>query len=369
MLKQPISQVRLTNVAVMRLKKQGKRFEIACYKNKILNWRGGSETNISEVLQTDTIFVNVSKGQVAKVNDLQKVFGTKDALAIARVILDTGELQVSEKEREITMEQTFRDVCTIVADRVFNRQTGLPLSISMIESTLTSLGFSISIDAVPKRQSLKAIELLCKELPNQIARTQMSIRVTFRNSQMNEVREFLTSKIYAYITSEQPMTDQAKDATTNELESSEKAIPPKSEILETPVDMYSITFYCDPTYYRNIDQFIIHAIDPPGTVQILSTKECLLNPNEQFVVPITEEEKTTDQPPAVIEVVQQLGESVPCRTCEKQYESVTAYRSHCRSKWHQFNVKRRFKNMAPIAEEEYLELAQDITHGFLAVDY
>jgi ribosome maturation protein SDO1 len=51
----------LTNVAVVRLKKAGKRFEIACYKNKALNWRNGVETDIDEVLQTDRVFTNVSK--------------------------------------------------------------------------------------------------------------------------------------------------------------------------------------------------------------------------------------------------------------------------------------------------------------------
>ena len=30
---------RLTNVAVVRMKKGGKRFEIACYKNKVVSWR------------------------------------------------------------------------------------------------------------------------------------------------------------------------------------------------------------------------------------------------------------------------------------------------------------------------------------------
>lgn len=38
---QPIGQKRLTNVAVVRLKKKGIRFEIACYKNKVLSWRSG----------------------------------------------------------------------------------------------------------------------------------------------------------------------------------------------------------------------------------------------------------------------------------------------------------------------------------------
>lgn len=35
----PTNQMRLTNVAIVRMKKTGKRFEIACYKNKVLSWR------------------------------------------------------------------------------------------------------------------------------------------------------------------------------------------------------------------------------------------------------------------------------------------------------------------------------------------
>ena len=37
----PAGQKRLTNIAVVRLKKQGNRFEIACYKNKVGDWRTG----------------------------------------------------------------------------------------------------------------------------------------------------------------------------------------------------------------------------------------------------------------------------------------------------------------------------------------
>jgi hypothetical protein len=32
---QPSNQIKLTNVSIVRLKKAGKRFEIACYKNKV----------------------------------------------------------------------------------------------------------------------------------------------------------------------------------------------------------------------------------------------------------------------------------------------------------------------------------------------
>ena len=54
-------QVRLTNVAVVRLTKTGKRFEIACYRNKVVNWRNRVETDLDEVLQIESVFENVSK--------------------------------------------------------------------------------------------------------------------------------------------------------------------------------------------------------------------------------------------------------------------------------------------------------------------
>ena len=70
----PTNQKLLTNVAVVRTKKCGKRFEIACYKNKVISWREGIEKDIDEVLQSHTVFVNVSKGEVAKKADLLSCF-------------------------------------------------------------------------------------------------------------------------------------------------------------------------------------------------------------------------------------------------------------------------------------------------------
>lgn len=59
--KQPVTQVRLTNVAIVKIKKAGHRFEVACYKNKVVNWRNGVETDLDEVLQIRSVFENVSK--------------------------------------------------------------------------------------------------------------------------------------------------------------------------------------------------------------------------------------------------------------------------------------------------------------------
>ena len=48
-IKAPTNQKRHTNVAIVRLKTHGKRFELACYKNKVQSWRDGTEKDIGEV--------------------------------------------------------------------------------------------------------------------------------------------------------------------------------------------------------------------------------------------------------------------------------------------------------------------------------
>ena len=50
MINTPVNQKVLTNVALVRLKKGGKAFEVACYRNKVANWRNKQETDINEVI-------------------------------------------------------------------------------------------------------------------------------------------------------------------------------------------------------------------------------------------------------------------------------------------------------------------------------
>jgi ribosome maturation protein SDO1 len=50
------------------------------------------ETDLDDVLQISNVFVNVSKGEVAKSNDLKKSFGTDDRSTIAREVSGTAPI-------------------------------------------------------------------------------------------------------------------------------------------------------------------------------------------------------------------------------------------------------------------------------------
>ncbi|KAG8908071.1 hypothetical protein FRB99_000515 [Tulasnella sp. 403] len=149
---QPSNQIKLTNVSIVRLKKGGKRFEIACYKNKVQEWRTGVEANLDDVLQISNVFINVSKGQVAPTEDLRKAFGTTDVNEIVQEILKKGELQVGEKEREHALSNMWKDIATQVAEKCVDPTTERPYPVGIIEKAMTEAGFSVKPGKTSKSQ-------------------------------------------------------------------------------------------------------------------------------------------------------------------------------------------------------------------------
>jgi len=140
MINQPSNQIKLTNVSLVRLKKGKKRFEIACYKNKVLEWRSGIEKDLDEVLQIPNVFLNVSKGQTAPTADLEKAFGKKTTTdEIILEILNKGELQVGEKERAAQMDRVHNEVISIVASKLVDPRTKRVYTTGMIEKALDML--------------------------------------------------------------------------------------------------------------------------------------------------------------------------------------------------------------------------------------
>ncbi|KAG8925773.1 hypothetical protein FRC03_009673 [Tulasnella sp. 419] len=177
-IQQPSGQIRLTNVSIVRLKKGGKRFEIACYKNKVQEWRSGVETDLDEVLQISNVFINVSKGQVASSEDLKKGFGNVELTEAIKEILKKGELQVGDKEREHALSNLWKEIATHVAEKCVDPTTQKPYPVGMIEKAMHEAGFSVKTGRSSKSQALECIKLLQTNSTLPIQRARMRVRLT-----------------------------------------------------------------------------------------------------------------------------------------------------------------------------------------------
>ncbi|KAE8351207.1 SBDS protein C-terminal domain-containing protein [Aspergillus coremiiformis] len=139
-IQQPSNQIKFTNVSVVRLKKGKKRFELACYKNKLLEYRSGAEKDLDNVLQVPTIFLSVSKAQTAPSAELTKAFGANTpADEIRQEILRKGEVQVGERERKDIIERVEKEVLDIVSGRLVDPTTKRVYTPGMISKALDQL--------------------------------------------------------------------------------------------------------------------------------------------------------------------------------------------------------------------------------------
>jgi len=186
---QPSNQIKLTNVSVVRLKKGGKRFEIACYKNKVQEWRNGVEKDLDEVLQISNVFVNVSKGEVANAEDLKKAFGKADQSKIVQEILKKGELQVGDRERAYEQENLWKELATLIAEKCVDPSTQRHYPVTIIQKAMTESGFSLKPDKTAKSQMSACVKQIQDQTKLPIQRARMRLRVTLPASADEAIRE------------------------------------------------------------------------------------------------------------------------------------------------------------------------------------
>jgi ribosome maturation protein SDO1 len=141
---------------------------------------------LSEVLQTETVFANVSKGQVAKKEDLLKAFGKDDQTEICKEILTKGELQVSEKERHANLDSTFKEIATMVSDKCVNPETNRAYPVTIIEKGMKDAHYSIKPNKNVKSQALDVIKLLKQNMP--IEKAQMKVKIMVTNCKDKKLR-------------------------------------------------------------------------------------------------------------------------------------------------------------------------------------
>ncbi|KAJ4965089.1 hypothetical protein NE237_016938 [Protea cynaroides] len=332
---QPVGQKRLTNVAVVRLKKRGMRFEIACYKNKVLSWRSGVEKDLDEVLQSQTVYSNVSKGVLAKSKDMIAAFGTDDHSQICLEILKKGELQVAGKERESQLSSQFRDIATIVMEKTINPETQRPYTISMIERLMHEIHFAVDGNSSSKKQALEVIHELEKNFP--IKKAPMRLRLTVSENHLTSVMEKLNSWNANTV---------SKDGSENQL---------------------SVVCEMDPGYFRDCDAFLRNL---QGKLEILAVSvhvegdahvdhyddhaEILSrHPKESIDTVLQLSEKMQKQ--TISAGNGNAGEEVKqnkCSTCNAVVGDAKQYRDHFKSDWHKHNLRRKTRQLPPLTAEE-----------------
>ncbi|KAK8962743.1 hypothetical protein KSP40_PGU006194 [Platanthera guangdongensis] len=339
---QPVGQKRLTNVAIVRLKKHGMRFEIACYKNKVLSWRSGVEKDLDEVLQSRIVYSNVSRGILAKSKDLNVAFKSTDQSKICEEILEKGELQVAGKERESQLSTQFRDIATIVMQKTINPVTQHPYTISMIERLMHEIHFAIDPHSSSKKQALEVIKDLQEHYP--IKRAPMRLRFTVPERCLSTLIEKLGDWNANVVSKESSggmptVVCEIDPGFFRDCDTYVRGLQGRLEILaisaflEGESDVYHLNDSKDP-------ESISSSVQETETAYASAAAS---EPGLKFVMSNISGDTKKDE--------EQMKQN-KCSTCDAVVGDVKQYREHFKSEWHKHNLRRKARQLPPLSPEE-----------------
>lgn len=380
-LKQPIGQKRLTNIAVVRLKKCGTRFEIACYKNKVFDWRQGSESDLDEVLQTTQVFQSVSKGVMAKDDKLKKAFGTCDHETICKEILAKGEVQVSDKERALQLESRLRDVATLLVEKCVDIATKRPLPHALVERALKDPRTRFKPDPrkSAKQQFLDVVPRLVDSGVLAIERARMRVQLTlsFAGTPESGACEALREDVHRHLRAhnseiEREHTDAAAFTATVKLDPgafrqidalvrsgfSSCAAKGRLEVLDLAVHNDGDGSHASHAHADALAGSLgdIRLVSSNGAGAASRSYHARGTGEEKGAHANGDAHKNGHGAAAVNGAVS--GAPAPlvgkfkCNSCRVSFDSKTLHREHFRSDWHRVNLKRKAGGMPPMSQQE-----------------
>ena len=329
MLRQPVTQVFLTNVAVVRYRVKNKKFELACYPNKVLDWRNGLEKSLENVLQIDAIFTNVVQGVHANQKELSKTFGSKSRDEIIQTILAKGELQVNELERKAQQDNLLRDIANIVAEKCVEAETGRSIPVSRILKGIEEIHYSVSLTKSAKKQALNIIRLLKDRLG--LAKAKMSVQIAMPLGLEEKIKENL-----------------GKFETISETEIEGKK---------------RIVCNIDPEYYRSLNDLLKQdGLTDEVTIEIIEHRV-----RKQITTEVPREERKERIPQEVPpQPTKESSKAFKCTTCPgAEFEDLSDHRAHFKGNWHRYNIKRKLREMSLVEEAEFSLLDSDSVEQFL----
>ena len=371
MIKQPVGQKVFTNISIVKLKLGKSRFELACYPNKVQDYRDKKEKDINEVLQAKEIFTNAVKGDLVPKKVLKEVFPKMSYQDIIKLILDKGDIQTGEKEREEANSNKKNYIANIVVQKTYNTENGLPFPQDMITQALDDINFRYNEKENEKKQALKAIKELIQHKVLPIERKLMQLKIGLKN--IDNIKNPNLKDKEKFKEFNKKLLDYIKEN--------------DSEIIENEtinVDNYNLKINIKTQFYREI----LKKYEEILNIEILSQDEI----SQKVKDKIKEKEKekegnniiTTEDKKDEIEehfanmrisdvtVEKYLEENygddgenknikknkkkLTCTKCKNSsFNDRDELRQHCKTNWHKYNALQSAKEGVSLSAEEYDE--------------
>lgn len=169
--------VRVEDAVVARFEHSGEKFETLVDPNLAMDLKHGKEVDLDDLLAIDSIFKDAHKGEVKAEESLKKVFGTTNAVEIAKRIILEGEVQLTTQQRRDIAERKRKEIVAFISRNCMNPQTKAPHPPLRIETALEEMKFSVDINRSNNELVQEALKGLKKLLPISMEKLRVAIKI------------------------------------------------------------------------------------------------------------------------------------------------------------------------------------------------
>ncbi len=169
--------VDLDDAITARLESHGETFEILLDPKVVDLIKEGKKFDIVEYMAVEDVFKNASKGTRPTEEKMEEAFGTVEAVDIARIILEKGEIQITAEQRKEMMEAKLHQVIAYIAANAINPQTRTPHPPLRIQLALEEAKFHVDPFKPLDKEIAEAMKCLRPLLPIRFEKSRIAIKL------------------------------------------------------------------------------------------------------------------------------------------------------------------------------------------------
>lgn len=169
--------VSLERAVIARLETHGERYEVLVDPELAVEFKRGQNLDISRVLAVETVFKDAKKGDKASEERMRSLFGTADALEVAKKIIKKGEIQLTTEQRRKMLEAKRKKIVEIISRNAINPQTNTPHPPQRIERALEEAKFHVELSKTAEEQVQKAVKAIHALLPIRFEERRVAVKI------------------------------------------------------------------------------------------------------------------------------------------------------------------------------------------------
>jgi len=133
----------MDKVTIVRFSVEGEKFELLVKPDPALEYKLGKRKELSGVLVSEEIYSDSNKGTRASEEKLMKAFKTTDSAAIAAIMLQKGDLNLTTDQRRKMVSEKRKQIVDFIAKSYVDPRSHLPHPPLRIEQAMDDAKISV----------------------------------------------------------------------------------------------------------------------------------------------------------------------------------------------------------------------------------